>query len=161
VWLPPYIRGRAAWRDARAALDDRDFVRARECLERCLAISPQDPAAHFELARTLRRAGQAEEAARRLDRAEQLGQPFPAVELERLLAQAQAGYMRPLEEGLDRIGYAPEDDPLIREALVVGYLQGHFLDRAFQVSSRWVADRPEDWQGHYWQGRVLQSGLQF
>jgi Flp pilus assembly protein TadD len=83
------------------------------------------------------------------------------VELERALLQAQAGRLGPLDQALQRRrDVRPEEEELIREALVVGYLQGHFLDRAYQVTSKWLSVRPDDWQAHFWQGRVLEQGLQ-
>jgi tetratricopeptide (TPR) repeat protein len=160
VWLLPQLRGKEHLRASRAALEDRDFAAARSHLERCLELSPRDADALLELARVRRRAGELDEAGALLERAESLGAPRRPVELERMLLQAQAGYLRPLDTGLARAGYGPEEDRLIREALVVGYLQGNFLDKAYQVTSKWVADRPNDWQGHFWQGRVLEAGLE-
>src|SRR5262249_58767292 len=52
-----------------------------------------------------------------------------------------------------------EEDLLVREALVAGYLQCYFLDRAYQVTSKWLADHPGAWQAHAWHGRVLEQGL--
>jgi tetratricopeptide (TPR) repeat protein len=160
VWLLPQRRGQEHLRAARAALEDRDFAAARSHLQRYLELSPQDANAIVDLARVSRRVGDLDEAAGLLDRADSLGAPRRRVELERMLLQAQAGYLRPLDTGLARVGYGPEEDRLIREALVVGYLQGNFLDKAYQVTGKWVADRPDDWQGHFWQGRVLESGLE-
>jgi tetratricopeptide (TPR) repeat protein len=154
------MHGPEQLRAARAALEDLDFAAARTHLQSYLERSPHDADAVFELARATRRAGDIDAATRLLDRAASVGAPRRSVELERMLLQAQAGYFRPLDTGLARVGYEPEDDRLIREALVVGYLQGNFLDKAYQVTGKWVADRPNDWQGHFWQGRVLESGLE-
>jgi Flp pilus assembly protein TadD len=114
------------------------------------------------MSRTLRRAGAFDDAAVRLRDAERLGWPAASVELEQLLAQAQAGNTRPLEQAFDRPrALQPEEERLIREALTAGHLQGHFLDRAIQVTRQWTKAHPEDWLGYYWHGQVLESGLQF
>jgi tetratricopeptide (TPR) repeat protein len=158
----PQIDAWSHWRQARRALEDCDFGPARAHLARCLEVWPNSAETHFVAAQTLRRANAYDDAAARLREAERLGWPAAAVELEQLLARAQAGNTRPLEEAFNRPrDLRPEDERLVREALAAGHLQEHFLDRAHQVTSRWTREHPEDWLGHYWHGRVLESGLQY
>jgi tetratricopeptide (TPR) repeat protein len=158
----PHVDAYSHWRRALRALDDCDFVSARGRLDRCLEVWPKSAEVHFVLARTLRRASVFDDAAARLQDAERLGWPAEAVALEQLLAQAQAGNTRPLEQALQRPrALQQEDERLIREALTAGHLQEHFLDRAIQVTRLWMRTHPQDWLGHYWHGQVLESGLQF
>jgi hypothetical protein len=54
----------------------------------------------------------------------------------------------------------PADSPFICEAVVIGFLQGHFLDDAFRWSTLWVDHIRDDSLARYWRGRVLEAGLQ-
>jgi tetratricopeptide (TPR) repeat protein len=160
VLLAPAADAYRHWQQAENAAADADFEQARGHLARCLQVWPRSAAVHFLLARTLRRAGAFDDAVRELDEGERLGWAPEGVALERALLQAQAGRLAPLEQALRRRGsLTEEEDLLVRETLVAGYLQCYFLDRAYQVTSKWLADHPGAWQAHAWHGRVLEQGL--
>src|SRR5262249_915871 len=60
LWAQHHLRA------AEAALGRLDFAEARDPSDRCLAISPEDPAAHLLAAQAARRAGALEDAERHL-----------------------------------------------------------------------------------------------
>jgi tetratricopeptide (TPR) repeat protein len=161
IWVRgvPYWEARTHWRAAHEAAEGRDFAAARDHLDHCLRYWPDDPAVHFARARVLRRGGQPEAADEALGHAARLGHPPAEVELERALGRTQSGDVRAAET-IPAAALGPEDDRLVREALVAGLLHGHSLDRAYRVTDKWVADRPDDWQGRLWHARVLEQGLQ-
>ncbi len=159
-WGVPQWRARGHWRAAQDAAERRDFAAAREALERCREAWPNDPQVHFSLARVLRRDGQATVAQEALDRAQQLGHPAAEIELERALGRTQSGHVRAVEE-VPAASVGAANDRFVREALVAGFLHGHFLDRAYRVTDKWATERPDDWLAHLWHGRVLEHGLQF
>src|SRR5262245_3484250 len=76
----------AGWeREARSAGDRREFGRALELWERCMAARPDDAGAVFQAARTARRAGNLHKADQLLKEAEWLGWVENALLLERSL----------------------------------------------------------------------------
>jgi tetratricopeptide (TPR) repeat protein len=158
----PQVEAWRNWRQAHSAAEEGDFDRAKDHLARCLEVWPRSGETHFLMARTLRRAGSLDDAARHLDEAERLGQAPAGVALERALLEAQFGNLELLGKVLAgrRAALPPEEEGLVREALVAAYLQAQLVDRAYQVAGKWVDDRPDDWQGHFWHGRVLEQGLQ-
>jgi tetratricopeptide (TPR) repeat protein len=158
----PQLAGVYHWRKAQQALEQYDFPSAQIHLQRCREVWPTSGEAFFLLARTCRRAGDFAGARTYLREAEHLHWEPALTDLERLLMKAQAGLVRTVEPELRRYLEArPEEQTVILEALVIGSLQGNFLDDAYRWSTRWTEAYPEDGQAHFWRGRVLESGLRF
>jgi tetratricopeptide (TPR) repeat protein len=158
----PELAGIYHWRKARQALDQYDFGQARIHLRDCLEIWPKSGETSFLMARTCRRAGDFDSARTHLQEAERKGWVPALIDLERLLAKAQAGLVQAVEQDLRRhLEARPAEQKVILETLVIGSLQSNFLDDAYRWSTRWVEDYPDDWQGHFVRGRVLESGLRF
>jgi tetratricopeptide (TPR) repeat protein len=148
-------------RQARQALEQNDFARACEHLRGALAVQEGSGEAHFLLARSSRRAGDADAARRYLERARTLGWDKRQVRLEELLQEAQSGVVEPVEEPLRRYLAAGIEERLILEALARGCLQSNFTERAYHYTSRWVERHPDDWYGQFWYGRALEQGLRY
>lgn len=158
----PQLAGLYHWRQARRALEQEDFVQAQAQLRCCFGVWPNNGEVVFLMARTCRRAGDFDGARTHLQEAERLGWASALVELERLLMVAQAGFVRAVEPELRRfLETRPNERRVILEALVVGSLQGNFLDDAHRWSTRWTEDYPDEFQGHFMRGRVLQGGLRY
>jgi tetratricopeptide (TPR) repeat protein len=158
----PQVAGASHWRQAQTALEQQDFASARSHLERCREVWPKSSATAFLLARTCRRAGNFAEARKQLQVAESLGWTAALIELERLLLQAQAGLVQPVQQELNRyLEVWPSERPVIFEALVIGALQGNFVDDAYRWSTRWTEAYPDAWPAHVLRGRVLERGLRY
>src|SRR5205807_2314670 len=158
----PELAGMYHWRKARLALDQYDFGQARIHLRGCLEIWPNSAETSFLMARTCRRAGDFASARTHLQEAERKGWVPALIDLERLLAKAQTGLVQAVEQDLRRhLEARPPEQKVILETLVIGSLQSNFLDDAYRWSTRWVENYPDDWQGHFLRGRVLESGLRF
>src|SRR5262249_3902042 len=127
-----------------------------------LEVWPGSGETSFLLARTCRRAGDFDAARSHLREAERLGWDRALVDLERLLIEAQAGMVQPVEQQLRRfLETRPSERKFICEALVQGSLQGNFLDDAYGWCTRWTEYDPSDGQAHLLCGRVLASGLRY
>jgi tetratricopeptide (TPR) repeat protein len=148
-------------RQARQALEQNDFARACEHLHGALAVQEDSGEAHFLLARSSRRAGDADAARRYLECALALGWDKQQVRLEKWLQEAQSGVVEPVEEPLRRYLAAGVEERLILEALARGCLQSNFTERAYHYTSRWVERHPDDWYGQFWHGRALEQGLRY
>jgi tetratricopeptide (TPR) repeat protein len=158
----PQLVGVYHWRRAGQAIERHDFAQARIHLQPCREVWPNSAETWFLLARTDRRTNDFEAARTDLQRAESLGWAPGLVELERLLLVAQAGFVQAVEAQIRRFFETRRDEQqIILEAMVVGSLQANFLDDAFRWSSRWTEDYPDDCQGHFMRGRVLEAGLRY
>ncbi len=155
----PYLESRSNRKLAQEAIDKGDFASGTSHLRRSIELWPSSAESHFLLARTLRRAGDFDDARDNLDKAERLDWVPKQIKLERLLLQAQAGAPQAVEAALR--GYfadLPSDAKFIFEALVIGYAQANFLDDAYRWSTLWIEVVPEDSMALYWRGRVLEFG---
>src|SRR5579871_3315562 len=158
----PQLAGLYHWRKAQQALAQYDFLPARGHLQRCREAWPASADTCFLLARTCRRGGDVEAAQTYLREAERLGEVPALIELERLLLMARAGVVQAFEEELGRfLETRPDERPIILEALVLGSLQGNFLEDAYRWSTRWVTDTPDDGRSHLLRGQVLERGLRY
>jgi len=149
-------------RRAREEIEDLDFTRARADLERCLRVRPDSADLHFLLARTCRRDGDPDAARAHLREAKRLHWVEEEISLEYLLLQAEALLVPRVEQALR--GYLERghaDETLILEALIHGCLQNNRLSDAQHWTSVWTERHPDDWHGHYWQGRVFDAGLRY
>jgi predicted Zn-dependent protease len=153
----PWVRGHQAWRQAQARFDADDPAAARDRLRECAAVWPGDAEVAFALARATRRAGDPAAAEPLLARAEQLGWPQEAIQLERLLANVQTTGDRTGEATLHRLIHAgTPEEPAILEALVLGYLQQHQAGRAEQWGRVWAERYPAEWRPPLLRGRALE-----
>jgi tetratricopeptide (TPR) repeat protein len=158
----PQLAGVYHWRRAQRAIERHDFAQAQIHLQRCREVWPNSAEAWFLLARTNRRANDFDAARTDLQRAESLGWAPGLIELERLLMVAQAGFVQAVQPQINWFFETRRDEQqIILEAMVVGSLQSNFLDDAFRWSSRWTEDYPDDCQGHFLHGRVLEAGLRY
>jgi Flp pilus assembly protein TadD len=156
----PYVRGAFAWRQAEAALANRDFTQAQTHLQRYRELWPQNGEACFLLARTCRRAGDAAAARQHLQEAQRWQWPRPLIELEELLIQAQSAGGRSIHGNLQGIlDVHPPDEPYILEALAIGCLVNQAPQEAEHWAQVWHERYPDDWQARYWRGVALAGSL--
>jgi tetratricopeptide (TPR) repeat protein len=157
----PHLTASYHIRQARRALEQDDFALAVEHLRGALAAQEGSAEAHFLLARTCRRAGDADAARAHLERGRALGWDRDQVRLEELLQEAQSGMVAPVEEVLQRYLGAGIEERLVLEALARGCLQSNLTERAYSYTRRWVDRYPDDWYGRFWHGRALEQGLRY
>jgi tetratricopeptide (TPR) repeat protein len=157
----PHLAASYYMGQARKALEQNDFARACEHLRSALARQEGSSEAHFLLARSSRRADDADEARRSLERARKLGWDKQQVRLEELLLEAQSGMVEGVEQQLRRHLGDDTEERLVLEALARGCLQSNFTERAYHYTSRWVDRYPDDWYGRFWYGRALEQGLRY
>jgi tetratricopeptide (TPR) repeat protein len=132
-----------------------NLTHARDELTHCRRMSPDNARFHFLAARTARRLDDNDEAERLLDRAAQLGWVKEAIDLERALAQAQRGDLRPIEGVL--VSFVARDHPekaRILEALSRGYLATYRLHRALACLDSWLEFQPDNTQARLWRGQA-------
>ncbi len=145
------------WRAARAAIDQRDLLRARAHLRLCLQVWPHSAATHFLAARTARRADDYEEAAQHLDECERLHGPPQDIEAERAMLRAQQGDLAWVERYL--VGQVEQDHPeapLMLEALTKGYAQTFRVPLALYCTGKWLRLQPDNVDALFWQGLLYE-----
>jgi tetratricopeptide (TPR) repeat protein len=156
-----YVRHERAVERHRAladqALDRLDLSAAAGHLQDYLAARPDDPDAHFLLARTLRRDGQFGAAVKHLADAERLGWDPDAVRRETFLLGLQRSGVRErtTNELLVTIGDASPDRALL-ETLYRGDLAIGNWDRAALWLHVWLERFPDDWPPRLWQAEILE-----
>jgi tetratricopeptide (TPR) repeat protein len=159
IGLVAYGVGWQAWgayhhRQAEQALARRDLDAARRHLAKCLEVWPHSADLHFQAARTARRAGAHDDAARHLDLCRKSGGVPEAIELEKALTDTQQGG-RGYEGWLQACVVKDHPDrELILEALASGHLKTFRLGEALGCLRLWLERRPDDVQALVWQGRV-------
>ena len=156
----PQIKAAYHWRRAQEAIDRFDLAKAKEHLSKCSEVWTSSGETEFLMARTCRRAGDVDSARQHLKKAKHLNWVAEQIQLEYLLIQAQTALLPSVEErlkGLLTEGH--QDDRLILEALVVGSFQGHFLQKAYQWSTVWVEQHPDDWEARFYYASALEGGL--
>jgi tetratricopeptide (TPR) repeat protein len=156
VWAEIHARraeealGRSLRVRGRAPLDE-----ARTHLACCLKVWPNNARVHFLMARAARRAGDLDDAARHLRRAEQLGWVVEATDLEKALAAVQQGDLDGREPLL--VSFVQRDHPdrlLILEALVRGCRRTYQLPRALAYLDTWLAAQPDSVRALLWRGET-------
>jgi tetratricopeptide (TPR) repeat protein len=158
-----YVAGLYAWAEYqyRAAQDDlaaRRFAQARQRLEGCLGVWPDDPQAHLLAARAARLTRDYGETDRLLRRCRDLGGVPEAIALEDALARAQRGELAGVEGYLGALverGYT--DTPLILEALAQGYLRTCRWPAALGCLERLLPDAPHNADFLAWAGWAHES----
>jgi tetratricopeptide (TPR) repeat protein len=147
-------------RQARQALADCDFERARSHLNDYLAGRPDDAEGQFLLAQVGRRAREEDypQARQHLEAARRLGWSRLDTALEGVMldfqehgaaGDSEAALRRYLESG-------GQSERLVLEALARGCLRDNRLDEATAFLHTWVRRYPDDWYAHFWRGAVLE-----
>ena len=158
----PQINAAYHWRGAQEAIDHFDLAAAQEHLAKCLQVWTASGKTEFLMARTCRRAGDVGSAREHLKKAKSLNWVDQQIQLEYLLIQAQTLVVPQVEEKLkELLKEGHQDDRLILEALVIGSLQGNFFKKAYQWTTIWVEQHPDDWEGRFYYASVLQAGLRY
>jgi tetratricopeptide (TPR) repeat protein len=109
------------------------------------------------MARTCRRAGDFVRAREHLQEAERLHWPQGAIDLEHLLMQVQEFGARDRdEETLHHyvLSRQHQDEKLILEALVKGYLHTFYLAAALEWLDFWIKNYPDDYQPFLWRAQT-------
>jgi tetratricopeptide (TPR) repeat protein len=131
------------------------LAEARSHLARCLRVWPNHGRVHFLMAQAARRAGDLDEAARSLRRAEQAGWVMEAIELEKTLAEVQQGDLEPEPVLASFVQRDHPDKLLILEALVQGCRRTYQLARALAHLNTWLGAQPDSVRALVWRGETL------
>jgi tetratricopeptide (TPR) repeat protein len=132
------------------------LTEARSHLACCLRVWPNNGRVHFLMAQAARRAGDLDDAARSLRRAEQAGWVEEAIDLEKTLAGVQQGDLERAEPVL--ASFVQRDHPdklLILEALVQGCRRTYQLPRALAHLDTWLGGQPDSVRALVWRGETL------
>jgi tetratricopeptide (TPR) repeat protein len=132
------------------------LAEARSHLTCCLRVWPNNGRVHFLMAQAARRAGDLDDAARSLRRAEQAGWVVEAIDLEKTLAAVQQGDLDRAEPVL--VSFVRRDHPdklLILEALAQGCRRTYQLPRALAHLDAWLAAQPDSVRALLWRGETL------
>ena len=132
------------------------LAEARSPLACCLRVWPNNGRVHFLMAQAARRAGDLDDAARSLRRAEQAGWVVEAIELEKTLADVQQGDLERAEPVL--ASFVQRDHPdklLILEALAQGCRRTYQLPRALAHLDTWLGAQPDSVRALVWRGETL------
>jgi tetratricopeptide (TPR) repeat protein len=132
------------------------LAEARSHLACCVKVWPNNPRLGFLMAQAARRAGDLDDAARYLRRAQQLGWVVEAIDLEKALSAAQQGDLERMEPLL--VSFVQRDHPdklLILEALVQGCRRTYQLPRALAYLDTWLGAQPDSVRALVWRGETL------
>jgi tetratricopeptide (TPR) repeat protein len=155
----PHLRAWYHLRAARADLARYHAEAARAHLDRCLRVWPKSAEAHLLASRAARQAGDLEAADRHLRECQRLRQgTTDEITLEWSLLRAAAGHLDEVEEYLHRrAAQAPDEAPLVWEALAAGYARVYRVLDALAVLERWLEGRPDDVQALVLRGNVYRK----
>jgi Tfp pilus assembly protein PilF len=137
-----------AWyheREARKALEARDFAKARDHLNSWLEIRPNNASAHFLAAQAARRDSDLDSAEQHLLTCQRLEDVIDDVTLEWALLLAQRGKLAEVEEYLRRRAseLGPAASPIL-EVLSWEYLKQHRLADATLFLNAWLVQEPNN-----------------
>ncbi len=141
---------------AAKAAERHDLPRAREHIQRCLEIWPNQPEVRLLAARLARRHGDQTAALEHLVEYQRLpGKDDAALALESALVQAQQGELGEVEGYLQRrVEENHPDSVYILEALADAYKTRFQFVLALQCLDRWLELAPDDIQALLWRGEV-------
>jgi tetratricopeptide (TPR) repeat protein len=140
---------------AEAAIHEREFLLARDHLNRCLEFWPFNGELHFLMARTCRRAGDRASWSFHLFVAERLQWPKEQIELEHQLYEAQTGNVWSTEETLENyLQDEHADYELVFEALAEGYFVNNSSPDLQRLTSQWLRLFPDAWLPHIYRGHA-------
>jgi tetratricopeptide (TPR) repeat protein len=148
-----------AWHEFRAgreAVERGHTPEARAHLGYCLAVWPRCREAHLLAARAARRADDFDKAQEHLNACQPGGEkPSEDAALEWAMLQAARANLDPVEESLlVRADRDPANAPLIREALVAGYLRLYRFIDARTCLEVWQEQQPNSAQLHFMFGNA-------
>ncbi len=144
-WRPAEVRYRL--HRGRQAVERRDADAAVLWLVPVLTLAPDNPEAHFWLARAYRRQGEMTRVRTHLERAGSLGFSRERLQREEWLAMAQSGQMRESAPHLSELLIDPGDDgPDICEAYVNGFFLSCRFHDGLELLDVWRAEFPKDAQ---------------
>jgi tetratricopeptide (TPR) repeat protein len=151
-----------AWhhlRAARADLGRYHFAEARDHLDRCLRVWPKNADAHLLASRAARQAGDLEGADRHLREGQRRHHDTTdEITLEWSLLRAAAGHLDEVEEYLHRrAAQAPDEAPLVWEALARGYARVYRVLDALDELKHWLERSPDDVQALVVRGAVYRQ----
>jgi tetratricopeptide (TPR) repeat protein len=147
--------GAIHWQKAEAAIHDREFLLARDHLNRCLEFWPFNRELHFLMARTCRRAGDRAGWSFHLFAAERLQWPKEQIDLEHRLYEAQTGNVWSAEEALENYLQGEHADyELVFEALAEGYFVNNSSTDLQRLTSQWLKLSPDAWLPHIYRGHA-------
>jgi predicted Zn-dependent protease len=159
------IRFTQAWhheREARKAIEARDFAGARGHLTICLEIKPDNPNLHFLAAQTARRDGDLDTAEQHLLACQRLEDVLDDVTLEWALLLAQRGELSEVEEYLKRraaeLGAAASP---ILDVLSWEYIKLHRLADATTYLNAWLVQEPNNDDAWVRKGWIAEHLLEF
>ncbi|MFL5244058.1 MAG: tetratricopeptide repeat protein [Gemmataceae bacterium] len=137
-----------AWyhkREARKALEARDFSKASYHFNICLELTPGNAGTHFLAAQAARRDGDLDTAEQHLLACQKLDDVIDDVTLEWALLLAQRGKLAEVEEYLRRRAseLGPAASPIL-EVLTWEYLKQHRLSEATQFLNAWLVQEPNN-----------------
>jgi tetratricopeptide (TPR) repeat protein len=131
------------------------LAEARSHLVCCLRVWPNSARVHFLLAQAARRAGDFDDAARCLRRAEQAGWVVEAIGLEKVLAGVQQGDLEREPVLASFVQREHPDKLLILEALTQGCRRTYQLPRAVAYLDTWLGAQPDSVRALVWRGETL------
>jgi tetratricopeptide (TPR) repeat protein len=157
VWADiHYRRAEAALAQSLRVEGSAPLAAARTHLACCLRVWPNSPRVNFLMAQAARRAGDTDDAARYLRRAEQLGWVAEAIDLEKALSAVQRGELDRAEPVLASfVERGHPDKLLILEALVQGCRRTYQMPRALAYLDAWLAAQPDSVRALVWRGETL------
>ncbi len=142
-------------RYAESAVAARDFDTARKWLAFSLKSAPQEPTAHFLLARIARHEGDVPSMAEHLKAAGNSGFSVDRLRLEEMLSLAQSGHLGQVEKELSsRLAQGDSDAPEICDAYANGLAKESRFDDAIAILKAWRSDRPDDAVPYYRMARI-------
>jgi tetratricopeptide (TPR) repeat protein len=157
-----YLIGRQVWayhhfREAKTALEGREFDPARAHFALCLEVWPTSAETHFLAARAARRAGVYDEADQHLKRSRELGWVPGALDAEQAMLEAQRGEPEKVQSLLwTWIREDHAESLLMLEALTHGYMKAYNLPAAMLTLQEWLRRDPDAVQALYWRGEACE-----
>lgn len=153
-WLWQWNETRLAWQEVQTSLHKYDLAAASTALDRYCRLQPNDPKGWFLAGRTARRLGRYDDAAKFLERCQELGGVTDATRLEWDLLKIQQGILDDAHVRLRQtVGPDHPDALLVLEALARGYIKSERLLDAKQACEMWRERQPNHpwpWLWHGW-----------
>jgi predicted Zn-dependent protease len=146
LWASRYFPARSHLKAAREAIARHQWSEAREQLEECLRIWPDDPEIHLLAARIARHQDRPDDAEEHLDRYRQLqGGDTQAVKVERALLRLRRGDLAGTEQFLrDCVAHDDPDAAEILDALASALMRDYRVPEAHQCLDELVRRQPDN-----------------
>ncbi|MSR27526.1 MAG: tetratricopeptide repeat protein [Planctomycetaceae bacterium] len=166
AWWGPEFREAAALSAIHGAIADHDWTRAESLLRAGIPVAPKPsgPRAraaaaqrHYLLGRVARRQRRFAEADRAFERAAAIGWSAEAIARQRLLARAQRGEVRAVEEEISGRLAEGADDAFAEdcyEALAEGFIDAYRINDARECLDFWSRWQPGNPLPSFWMGVI-------